>query len=133
MSPDESMNTPSSGNNSKVWIVTDTGHDYSAAHKYGQPDVLLPFGTYSPMAVDGIARELSRSIGSLVNSSEDYLLLSGLPVACSLALWLWLRKFKKCNLLLWNPSPRVKAYKVQTIDAEHLDGQLDKAITGAMT
>lgn len=110
--------------NSTVWIVNDAGHDYKAAEKYGrlQP---LTIGDVNPFQVDRLLYNLSNGIGKFARA-DDFLLLSGTPILPALTLSLWLTRFDKCQLLLWDA--RERDYRVSTVTKANLVSILEKAM-----
>lgn len=73
----------------------------SAALQFGDEVKYLTIDV-NPFRVDRCTRHMARAIGKFVRSENDYLLLSGAMVLNGLAVTLWLMKFQRCKLLLWN-------------------------------
>jgi len=82
----------------KVYIINKGGHDFEDAARFGDL-VYLSEGRISPFAITNMYRTFSEYIGG--SSSEDFILLTGLPVmqaiACSMFAWM----HGRLNLLLF--------------------------------
>src|SRR6266480_5307287 len=96
-----------------VWLINEGGHDYKDAERFGR---LMPIttGTVNPFNPDRLMVMVSHRLR--VAAQEDYLVISGSPVLCALAMTMWLRRFKLCNTLLW--SHRDSAYKHLVINSD---------------
>jgi len=83
----------------KVFIVNDSGHDFSQAQEFGELKTLTK-GSVAVFSTDRttsfIKEELKRS------SSDDYILLSGNSVLSIIAFNIMLDLHKKVNLLIYN-------------------------------
>lgn len=82
----------------KVWIVNDGGHDYSAACKFGDLEFLFkreryPFGRFDVIEEEFEAREVSQ---------DDFLVPSGALFLNMTAMACWIRRFGYVKLLLFN-------------------------------
>lgn len=66
----------------KVFVVNKGGHDFSAAKKWGDV-VFLTEGTFSACAVSSMYRNFSMAFRE--SSPDDYILLAGPSVMCSVA------------------------------------------------
>lgn len=99
-----------------VWIINKGGHTYRKAEKFG---ALVPVTTdkINPFRPDRLALEIASKLKH--GYVEDFLLLSGPPIANALAICLWLRKFPTVNVLQWSANGR--EYELRTIDSEILE------------
>ena len=85
----------------KVFVVNKSSHDYSAAKLFGEL-VFMTEGSLSRFACSRMNRIFELY---LENSSEDdYLLISGMNIMCSLACGLFASKHGRLNLLIFNKS-----------------------------
>lgn len=82
----------------KVFIVNKGGHDYTAAEQYGDL-VFLSEGSVDKLAVGHMYRLMAEHLDS--SSSEDYILLCGLPTMQAVATGMFAFKHKRLNLLLF--------------------------------
>lgn len=91
----------------KVYVVNDTGQDYSKAAEFGEL-VFLTRGKIDPFRPHAVQEEIARTIASF-NAKEDYLLPCGAVLANGFAFsWLaaWFASDEeeevKVNLLLFD-------------------------------
>ncbi len=83
----------------KVFIVTDGGHDYSDAERFGK----IVFCTESVIRRDDVAqmyRELSSCLAQA--SKDDYLLVSSLTSMCMVAAGFLADAFGQLHLLVYH-------------------------------
>ena len=83
----------------KVFIVSDSGHDFSSAEKFGE---LTPLsrGLVNRNNANHFHRIFSEGLAN--SSADDYLLLSGLSVMNSIACAVFTKLHSRLNLLLFN-------------------------------
>ena len=96
-----------------VWIVNEGGHvTYSKAKRFG---TLVPLTrrNINPFRPDRLALELATKLKT--GQEDDYLLLSGPPIANALALYLWLSTFDTANLLIWSTEGD---YELRTVSSD---------------
>ena len=79
-----------------MWIFNKGGHNYDPAKEFGTL-VSLTSGTVNHFNVDRLAMTMATTISGA--DKEDYLLISGAPMINAIALFLWLRRFKKAKTL----------------------------------
>ena len=96
-----------------VWIVNKGGHTYRKAEEFGNL-IAVTEGKINPFRPDRLAFELASKLKHA--HSDDYLLLSGPPMANALAMILWLHHFGTVNALQWSATNR--NYEMRTIDSE---------------
>lgn len=82
-----------------VWLTNMGGHDYSKAKRFGN---LVPFtiGNVNPFNFDRIMATVGPKL-DLANE-DDYLLISGSPIICSVIIAMWLRRFGRVRVLQWS-------------------------------
>ena len=108
----------------QVWIVNESGHDYSRAKSFGELGKLT-LGDVNPLQLDRLNWHLARGVVKFTDS-EDYLLISGTPVLNAMAVHLWLRHHGKCKILQWNAKNR--DYELTEVNADHLLRILEDAL-----
>lgn len=82
----------------KVFVLSDGGHDYSAAEKFGQI-VICSEGALHKDDISQMYRLLS---DALYDSSEgDYILVSSLTSLCMVGAAIMANQFGKINLLIY--------------------------------
>jgi len=84
----------------KVFVVNASGHDFSPAKRFGEL-YFLTQGSGNRFNVDRLSAQIEKSLK--ISSPQDFLLLSGTMVYNSIAFYLWMKKHKQCNLLIWSP------------------------------
>lgn len=85
----------------KIYIANKGSHDYSSAEQYGEL-IFLTTGLLQPYGTNQMVKVFTEFIDK--SSSEDYILMSGLPVATSILCSLFAKRHGKLNLLLFrNP------------------------------
>lgn len=82
---------------SKVFVTNFAGHDYSKAEKYGEI-VWITRGYVSFHSLDRVKYRICESVST--SSSEDWLLLSGIPMICVVSALYWYFLHKKVKLLI---------------------------------
>jgi len=91
----------------KIYIVNKSIHDYSSAEIYGE----LVFLSEGNLRKFSTSRAYRKFMPILRNSSEkDYLIISGLPMLNLVAAFILIRKHKRLNMLLFDPSQGKKKY-----------------------
>lgn len=109
-----------------VWLVNESGHDYTDAETYGQLRAITVHNI-DPFNVDRLMWQISHVIARL-SHRDDYLLISGTPILTGLAMTMWLKTHDQCNILQWHAKDRV--YVLSTITRDQLDNLVQKAIEG---
>ena len=84
----------------KVFITNKSIHDYSAAEKFGEL-CFLSEGNMGRFSTSKAYRKFYPILSQ--SSSDDFLMVSGLPMLCSVATFILATKHKRVNLLLFNP------------------------------
>jgi len=93
---------------SKVWIVSNSGHDYEDAKKFGEVDFLFPQRQYPFGRFDVLEEEFDKR-----NVQEnDYLLLSGPVLINAVAVTCCMMKFGFANLLVFDARKQTYVEKV---------------------
>lgn len=82
----------------KVFIVSDSGHDFSQAEKYGEL-VILSVGKIGKYQVTGMFREFEELLSA--SSPDDYILVSGPIVFNAIACSMFSYLHGCLNLLIW--------------------------------
>lgn len=83
-----------------VWIANrNPARDYSRAKEYG-PLRELTVGSVNVFALERVLADLHAALGEA--RPDDYLLLSGTNVVNAFAVALWLRRFGRVRLLLYD-------------------------------
>jgi hypothetical protein len=81
----------------RVFVTNYAGHDYSQAEKYGEL-VYITKGYVSFHSLDRVKYRVCEEVNK--STSEDWLLLSGIPVICVMAALYWQWKHTKVKLLV---------------------------------
>lgn len=95
----------------KVFIVNDTGHDYSDAERFGEL-VVLSEGTVNKYSLTSMRRLLGPALAD--SDPEDYILHSGPSVMSSVASAIFAAKHGRLNLLLYH-AERKGRYVARTV------------------
>lgn len=93
-----------------VYIVSDSGHDYSTAKRLGNLEFLHD-GKINVFASDKLIKELHEKLAD--STADDFLLPSGNSLATCAAFAILLNKNSAVNILIY--SFRNKMYEVRTI------------------
>ena len=83
---------------SKVFIISDSGHDFSEAEKYGEL-VVLSKGTIGKYQITGMFRAFEEDLSA--SSPEDCILISGPIVLNAIACSMFAYLHGRLNLLVW--------------------------------
>lgn len=99
-----------------VWLVNEGGHPYEDAKRFGR---IMPIttGSVNPFNPDRLMVNISTRLR--VADEEDFVAISGSPILNALCVAMWLRRFRRVNILQW--SHRDKEYKLLVVDAAALD------------
>ncbi len=82
----------------KVFVVNRSGHDFAAAERFGTLRFVTK-GNLDRFAVNDMLRD---SVTAFEDANEDdYILITGLTVLCSVVCATFARKFGRLNLLLY--------------------------------
>lgn len=82
----------------RVFILSDGGHDYSAAAEFGE----LVYCTHTPIHRDDVAqmyRELKVSLDEA--TYDDFILISGLTSLCCVATAIMAERFSEVHFLIF--------------------------------
>jgi hypothetical protein len=81
----------------RVFVTNFAGHDYSKAEKFGELNWVTR-GYISFHSLDRVKYRICEEVQK--STSEDWLLLSGIPVICVVAALYWYHLHKKVKLLV---------------------------------
>ena len=97
----------------KVYVVARGLHDWSKASEYGE----IVFLSTSPLGRTAVSN-MVRAFAPLLkkSSKEDYLVITGLSVMCSIACVLFALKHKRLNLLLFDAGGEKYIKRVVLLD-----------------
>lgn len=109
----------------KVYVVAKGLHDWTLAAEYGEV-VFLSTVPISRVAVSTMARLFAPQLQK--SSPDDYLLITGLSVMCSIACSLFVLKHRRLNLLLFDAAS--EKYVKRTVVLEDLS-QVEQEISEA--
>ena len=87
----------------KVFIINKSSHDYSKAEEFGEL-VFMSEGSMSRFAVSNLFRIFQPFINQ--SNSEDYILIGGHSVMCSIACSMFATKHERLNLLIYKSVPK---------------------------
>jgi hypothetical protein len=109
----------------KVFVVAKGYHDFSAAEQHGEL-VFLSTEIVNRTAVSNMLREFfPRMEGS---NPEDYIVITGLSVMCSIACVIFALKHKRLNLLLFDAAGDKYVKRSVILDSiEQVERELDEA------
>jgi|TARA_Y100000401_G_C8322675_1_gene226363 hypothetical protein len=96
--------------NKTVYIVNDSGHDFSSAEPFGEL-VFLTKGLVDRFNLTGMYRAFQSSIDE--SHPEDFILHSGPGVMSAVACSMFSAKHGRLNLLLWRGEENGKQRYVQ--------------------
>ncbi len=82
-----------------VWIINDSGHDFSAAESYGEL-VPLSMGALDRYDITGMYRHFNAALAE--SEPQDWILHTGPNVMASLACSIFSARHGRLNLLLWH-------------------------------
>lgn len=94
----------------KVFVVANTGHDYSSAEQRGEL-VYLYDGKVNVFASDKLIRELQEKLKN--STPDDFLILSGNQLAASIAFHLMIQMHGLVNILIYSFKNGI--YEIRTI------------------
>ena len=97
----------------KVYVVSNSGHDYSAAKQHGEV-VFLFAGKVNVFAIGKLVQTVEEKLAEA--KVEDYLVLSGNSVAGCLAFYSQLERLGRVQLLIF--SFRDQRYEARTVTRE---------------
>lgn len=84
-----------------VWVANYAGHIYEKAERYGKVRKIT-VGYISFKSLDRIKFQIANELTQ--TQSEDYLLISGAAIICTIAAVIWLSMHGKVKLLYWDKS-----------------------------
>ena len=97
----------------KVYVVAKGLHDWTLAAEYGEV-VFLSTVPISRVAVSTMARLFAPQLQK--SSPDDYLLITGLSVMCSIACSLFVLKHRRLNLLLFDAASEKYVKRTVVLD-----------------
>lgn len=97
----------------KVFVVNKSGHDYSEAKKYGKL-VYLTTGHLRADKVNSFYRDIAEKMRD--SSPNDFVLITSLPILCSVACSIMSFLHGRINLLLFKDGK----YRVRTVKLDEL-------------
>ncbi len=107
----------------KVHVTNYAGHDYKEAERFGKI-VYVTRGFVSFQSLDRLKFLVAEA---LMNShADDYVLLSGTTLICSLSCMIWLELHNRIKILNWDKKTR--EYRVLIVTKEDL-GKLFEVLT----
>ena len=86
----------------RVFVVNKSSHDYSQAENFGKL-IFMSEGSLRRLSVSKMYRTFEPYIRA--SNKDDYILLSGLTVMCSIACAMFASKHKRVNLLIYKADP----------------------------
>jgi len=100
----------------RVFVTNYAGHDYTQAEQFGKI-VFVTKGFVSFESLDRLKFMVTESL--LDTTPDDYILLSGTTLICSLVVSIWLHMHKVAHILNWDK--KTSDYRLLTLTTEHLD------------
>ena len=94
----------------KVYVVANTGHDYSAAEQRGELTYLYD-GKVNVFASDKLVKELEDKLSG--STPDDFMILSGNQLAAAIAFSIMMRVHGVVNILLYSFKHGI--YEIRTI------------------
>lgn len=94
---------------SKVYVVNDGGHDFSAAKRFGSL-LFCTRGALSKFNVGQMYREVTEALQH--SEPDDYILLTSLTTLCSVACAIFAVKHGRLNLLIFKDNDYVERHVV---------------------
>lgn len=82
-----------------VWLVNKGGHDYSTLKPFGAV-IPLTEGSVNPFNPDRLWLSIANKLA--MSEPDDWLALSGSPLANGIAFAIWFRRFDYSNILQWS-------------------------------
>lgn len=109
----------------KVYIVAKGLHSWTAAEQYGE----LVFLSTSPIGRTGVSNMVRLFAPKLKGSDpEDYIIITGLTVMCSIACTLFALRHKRLNLLLFDAAGDKYVKRVLMLDdLEQVEQELNES------
>lgn len=104
-------------NKQTVFIVNDSGHDYSAAREFGRLE-FLSTGALNKFAVNHMFRLFSKRLAK--SDPDDWLLNSGLPQMQQVAASIFVQIHGRLNLLLFKAEGGDIKYVPRTIVLDNI-------------
>lgn len=99
----------------KVYVTNYAGHDYKEAERFGKI-VYVTRGFVSFQSLDRLKFVVAEAL--IDSNKDDYVLLSGTTLICSLACMIWLELHEKVKILNWDKKTR--EYRVLVVTKEDL-------------
>jgi len=87
----------------KVFVINRSSHNYSKAEEFGKL-VFMSEGSLNRFAASSLFRIFKPFINQ--STAEDYLLIGGLSVMCSIACSMFAVKHGRLNLLIYKSIPQ---------------------------
>jgi len=106
-------------NKSKIYIVNNSGQDFSNAFDYTDltrcdAQVNLTEGSQSIFDIDRMICKIKERLKDSLK--DDYILLSGSNILNVIAVGMQLQKYREANLLLYNAGERRYVMRMLTLD-----------------
>lgn len=89
----------------KVYILNDGGHDYADACRYGEV-VICTRGSMDRWDTSQMYRQLSDVLSDA--NADDYIVVGGLPILCSVASAIMAERFAEVHFLLFRDGKYVE-------------------------
>ncbi len=96
----------------KVFVINQSSHDYSAAETFGEL-IFMTKGSMNRFACSKMARLFDDAMKN--SSKNDYLLIGGLSVMCSIACGLFAAKHGRLNLLIYRVNKKTGFYQERIV------------------
>lgn len=84
-----------------VWVANYAGHEYQKAERYGKIKKIT-VGYISFSSLDRIKFQIANELTQ--TKAEDYLLISGAAIICTIAAIIWMGMHNKVKVLYWDKS-----------------------------
>ena len=103
-----------------VYIPSRSGHDFSAAKKFGEICYLSGDHAVDPYKTNSIYCLFANILRN--STADDYILITGLSVMSAIATAIMARKHGKVNMLIYHASSG--GYKARTISIDEMIGSI---------
>lgn len=84
-----------------VWVANYAGHEFQKAARYGRVRKIT-VGHISFSSLDRLKFQIANELTQ--TQAEDYLLISGAAIICTIAAVIWMSMHGKVKLLYWDKS-----------------------------
>lgn len=108
----------------KVYVVAKGFHDFSAAEQHGE----LVFLSTEPVVRTAVSNMLREFLPKMADSNpDDFIVITGLSVMCSVACVIFVLKHKRLNLLLFDVASEKYVKRSVMLDSiEQVERELDE-------